>query len=568
MVTLLRNGLATDSDAPTPTAPLSMDEEICRVLRCARLESAPIDPSSLSLLHKLVRERAPLKLRHSGETAPTKMPWTTSSSPSSTPVVASGLIGYRKNKARALSPPPPPLRIFEPRLQCLTREPSDLTMQADLASAALFSAVSTGEVSTTASIAGSSIASTGAPTQDDGCSTRLDQRVMRQLEFQAGLLLEIQRRLDDISSKVDRIELCQMSGGKEASTISLNGIPLPSTSILTSTSRATPRKRDVSSRTLQRPRVMFTNPTDIGKYRSNDVPAVVPHESPQKFEQRVFESRVVAYARKSQVLNLLFLQPWSLMIRSRFVRIFRAYWCMRHEHVQPIDGALSLRIMFMAFIVLVRLTRSHQRRSRNDVPMDISEADSKIPLSPLDFLREHRFLLAVSFMAIAVLFQTGYIHYTYNFLFKDQVPRRIWSEESLDDEEFDLVGKKITDLRHTEQMVEPQQLRMPTSDGPPPGHAAQDSEETDDPDVPLAGEHQGSFLRGAIARPIGGRQDDHDDDDYVNIRTVIHAFVQDILYLVGSFVFSIFPMWQPEEDLGNRQRENDEHGNGVHAGVF
>lgn len=131
------------------------------------------------------------------------------------------------------------------------------------------------------------------------------------------------------------------------------------------------------------------------------------------------------------------------------------------------------------------------------------------------------------------LFHTRYIQYVYQFLWKQNVPGRVWKGEqniTIPPPEED---DRRDDWNNNNNNNEPPRHRNPV----PPRLRREQQEENE---RPVHWWHQNDLLVGGVA-PI---------QDAPAVNPVI-AVVQGIYYLVGSFVFSIFPMWNPQ---GHQQR--------------
>ena len=329
---------------PLSSTHVPADEGVYLVLERAGLESAPIDPSSMAALRRLVQERMLLL-------QPSKSAWVMASPPTAS------LTSYRRKKARALSPPPP-LTLSEHRSCGLILEPSDLIMKSEA----------------TASIAGSNAAA-GGTALDDATGTETVQLIMRQLEFQTSLLIDIQRRLDDLSTKVEQIESRHVMGSKAYPIFSAKTSSTSASSACVATKREMHDRGSNSGTSL--PGV--TRATLSDSEQTNSMPAVPLQQSLLR------DPYVDARGWRSMLLSSVISQPFNFLRRSRVVRIVRTYWLRRHEHVQPIDGALFFRVVFMVFIIFMRLARSHQHQQKSFASKD-SETGNKNSATPSEFL--------------------------------------------------------------------------------------------------------------------------------------------------------------------------------------
>jgi hypothetical protein len=421
-------------------ASTNVEEEVQRVLRSAGLPSDPIDPSSMDALREMVREEQKKLQQEDDDRKPAAKPPPQDADAAAAlyPLVATAATAGSRSRSRSQSPPPPrdtspPVGSVDRKIQ---RTLSDLT---------------------TPVLMSSSVSSTA------GSSSRPDKRILEQLEFQTSLMLDMQRRIEDLTAKVDRLD----GGG---------GVQ--------------PRlKRDRDTTPQPEPQ------NDYLRYDEMTPPPGIdpaPRQAPIAVEQPV-PPQPAAGGGFLAHLFLPILAPFNFLFQSRVALILRAFWTQRQGQVQPLDFGLLFKLLFMMSVVIARVQR------RND-----------------QGLKSPKFISTIFLIVVGLLYHTKYLQFFYQFCFKDQVPLRIWNGEGAD-------GRPM-----------PPPQRIPV---PPNRRAADGNENHQDGDENLNWRH--TFLGGIIIpRP--------------NQNPIIAA-VQDVFYLLGSFLFSIFPMWRPEGPQEPRQ---------------
>jgi hypothetical protein len=255
------------------------------------------------------------------------------------------------------------------------------------------------------------------------------------------------------------------------------------------------RDRDTTTSPQPEPPNQYLHYEEMTPPRPVEEP--VPRQAPMAVEQPVPPP---AAARGGFLAHLFFpiLAPFHFLRESRMALILRAFWTQRQGHVRPLDGGLIFKLIFMMSVVTARVQRRHEHG-----------------------LKSVKFVMCIFLIVGGLLYHTKYLQFFYQFCFKDQVPLRIWNGEGAD-------GRPMP----------PPQQRIPV---PPNRRAAaadnENNQDDDDEQQNLNWRH--TFLGGIIIpRP--------------NQNPIIAA-VQDVFYLLGSFVFSIFPMWRPEGPQEPRQ---------------
>jgi hypothetical protein len=194
------------------------------------------------------------------------------------------------------------------------------------------------------------------------------------------------------------------------------------------------------------------------------------------------------------------------------------------------DGGLIFKVVFMASVLSARMTKNiHKNGGGKNTTTSFWAASSQMAVG-------------ITFLLFGLLYHVGYIPYLYKFCVQEGIPRRIWQEE-----DNATMGNGADAPNHP--LTAGGAAQAPRRGDVQDAAAAaeqQDDNEDNDNNVPVAvGWQWGTFLRGRIPRfqPADGA----DVDGAIRIQPhFLWVAVQDIFYLVGSFVFSIFPMWEPQ----------------------
>lgn len=434
----------------------SDDLETLRIMQEAGFDSSmPIDPSSLKAIQELLTPKQGQRK---------SLAASEDSKPSATPK----LVTEDAKEHASLNASPAGASMHVPsevlRPISLGRVTSDLTMGGALKS----EAVLLEEEQTDASIAGSTLRTGGG--------NNMDKRILDQMQMQTALLIDLQRRVDELThvvlSQQGQIhQQQQQQGGYMA--------PPP-----TSINQALPQQQ-----------ARYMPPIMQPQARNNHVPPQAPAEPAQPPQQMflfALLTSIPAYIRS-----------------TRIAQICRVFWALHQRDMRNrIDFNLIIKILFMGAILMAKFTNSNKRKK---------SAKSKFQMHVLILLILGGFLI-----------QTGYAKFLHNFFVKERYAQRIWAGEGID----------VTAQPHFGAQQEPRRAERPERD-------VQDANNDDGP----------GLLRGGIARAEGN---------------VVSKFVMDIVYLFGSFLLSILPMWkaqprqrrnvQANNDQANEQQQGDGDG--------
>jgi hypothetical protein len=441
----------------------SPDEEMLRMLQEYGLDpSTPVDSSSLKALQQLV---CTPKTCHNKTAA---MPAEDSKQPALPTSALDGLKEHESNSAlhnafRSPHVPPEVLRPIDFR-----RVTSDLTQ-----GHALLRSASGMEEETDASTAGST----------QGASA--EKLILDHLQLQTALLMDLQRRVDELSQIVISMHQQQHRPG------------FPPTLHFQQPGNMSPPPQ------FQQPRNVF--PED----QQRPPPAGDVGPPPPRPEMFVL-------ARLTRVYEAFVSIP-SLVRSSRMTELWRVFWALhRRDMGNRLDGNLLLKIIFMGLVVTAKLTASNKRKKKG--------SSSSL-----------HFGLAIVLILVGFLLQTGYYRFFHNFFVKEKYPQRIWNGET---------------------------INVAAQPPPRPPAAADAAAAQQNPQRAAAAPPQHGILRGGIARA----------NPQVGVRRVL----TDILYLFGTLILSILPMWkaeplqpqgpQEEEEEGDNQRQQNEEQEGGGGG--
>ena len=327
----LPEGMEPSSSALERTESHELDT--LRMLQEAGLdESMPIDPSSLKALQELCTP----KRSHGKMYVPddTKLP---------------ALVNMEASEEEKEQEGPPtatlqrqvPAEVLR-TTYALGRVTSDLTM--GMRSEAVY------EEETDASTAGST------QMMND------EKRILDQLQMQTALIMDLQRRVDDLTQIV----------------LQQQGVPPPMQQFRAPVQQEAPRNMQ------QQPRH-----------------AAAPQEPPH--HEMILLPRIANF-----ICNI------PAYIRStRVAAICRIFWDVHARDMNGrIDGNLILKIVFMAAILMAKLTASNQRKKR-------------------DRTSALQFYVAVLLIVCGFMLQSGYARFLYNFFVKERYPQRIWNGEEV-----------------------------------------------------------------------------------------------------------------------------------------
>ena len=377
-----------------------VEEEIQRILRVSGIESAPIDPSSLSCLRQIVEER-------------------------------------RKKKREGQS-----------SLDEGTSQPKMIKIKQQI------------------------------PSGDDS--------VLDQLRLQTQLLIDMQRQLNALNAKVDRLEANTL-----ASNAGNEKIKISSTTRYFTRSSSHFMKDNSTNASETQPAAEENNQAE-------------PPPLPQVPQQR----GIFGYLRQ----------------------VLRLFWEQSRTYVRPLDGPLLFKLFFMLLVVISRVTKDNKRQKNAN--------------------QLYKLKMMTTLLIVGFLYHIRYLQYLYQFFWKENVPMRVWKGEedivipppSADDANQNDVDNHENNENHDDYANDNRngnnqihQIQQPANPIPRPfGEHVQQN-------LDLGGgqeQRRNGFLWGGIAP-----RDENDENVQNN---PVFTFVQDVVYLFGSFILSLLPFWNPE----------------------
>ena len=329
----------------------SLDEETLRMLREYGLDlSTPVDPSSLKALQELYTPK-----RSHGKTV--EMP-----EDSKQPALPNLAVEEAKEQE---SNDPHDTSILSPRVPSEVLKPITLgRVTSDLTTTLRSDAMM--EEETDASTAGSTqVASTQ------------QKMILDQLQLQTALLLDLQRRVDELSQIVHQ----QYRFGLPPPNFQQPGFPPPY---------------------FQQPRNVFqAEQRPPGGHVRRDGP---PPEAPPPPEMFILSRLTQAYEA--------FMSIPSLLRSSRMAEIWRVFWELhRRDMGNRIDVNLLLKILFMLLVITAKLTASNKRKKKGS--------------------KNVQFGVALVLIFVGFFLQSGYYRFFHNFFIKERYPQRIWNGEQI-----------------------------------------------------------------------------------------------------------------------------------------
>jgi hypothetical protein len=329
-----------------------------RLLRTAGIESAPMDPSLMDALQQLVNERQ--------------------LEPKPKPSPAAAAFEDRKLPA-AYNP--------EVRSTLNVASSGHSVAMAPTTAMAKAKAPPTTSSTTTTSSYSSNATATATPT-----SPATDRGILEQLEFQTSLLLDMQRKLEALNAKVERLE--GRSGSGSAASEATNTYSYTNSRyyhIPRAETAKDERQQQQQQQQQRAPPFAAAAPPPVHNGVDNArnlEPAAEPAES---FLRRLF-------------FPIFFL--WDALSQSQVALITRELWVQSGNHVVPLDGALLFKIMFMLLVVSARMSRTTTSSGKHNL----------------------RFYISMALMLVEFLWHTRYLQFMYRFFVQDNVPWWIWNE--------------------------------------------------------------------------------------------------------------------------------------------
>jgi len=343
--------------------------------------------------------------------------------------------------------------------------------------------------------------------------------ILEQLKMQTNMILSLQDKIQVLTGKVNEMERSASSSHDAATTTTME-----------QEARRQLQQQEEDARAgrvrIIRREVQYIPPP-------GQAAEAAPRQNGFFFGNRGAAPAAVAAAGPPQQL-----QP---NIFAWFFQTTRLFWVLSRGYVRPIDGALLFKLIFMTTVVMARVTKNTSKSNKNK-----NNKDPKI-------------LMVSAVLMMGFLFHTRYIQYLYQFLWKQNVPGRVWKGE----QNITIPPPDEHDDNHNNDPNNQGQNQQPNNNNNnnpvPPRLRGRPNNNNGEAEPVHRWWQQNDLLVGGVA-PINDGQ----GGDPVVVNPIVAVF-HGIYYLVGSFVFSIFPMWNPQ---GHQQRRplREERLDGAAAG--
>ena len=204
---------------------------------------------------------------------------------------------------------------------------------------------------------------------------------------------------------------------------------------------------------------------------------------------------------------------FARMQQTYGLRLARLFYLRSQGFVRPLDGGLIFKLIFMVVVMSARISKAS--------------------------LSQGRFQISVMLLVSGFLWHTRYLQYVYHFFVKENIPRRLWAGEVIETYVSEVNATPLVHAHH--------------------GRLAGERPNNNERHVLEQREQQQRDARGPlVAALLGGVIPLRNDN-------AVLALLTDMLCLIGSFLLSIFPVWQPIEGPQGRQQQHD-NVNVVHEG--
>ena len=525
----------------TPTNPTTMvEDQLQKILQQAGLESAPFDPDSWTALKQHVQDRT-----EAGN--PLFPPAATDSQ--TNPVSSSPFLGRMEESASSSSPPLPSVDIYGPTTP--TKAVAETTIDSGTKAPPKAAAAAEEEEEETPvptsqqrqalfSPMASELTDPGSASfrmgfsSAGGSSSKATSvegaRILEQLQVQTTLILNLQRRVDELTETVrDQQEQLSFQAARHVPPAAHyyphnedHSPPLPSDSAVPTTS---------STKTTPPTTVVPPVPHEPQPPILDGTPEPAAEPQPQQQQQR--RNDAPAARRRAPVWQ----RAWATVRQSQLVQLAILFDKVRRQQVQDFQWGVIFKVIVMLSILLGRVLSSASRRKLDDS----SSASwwSQIPF---------KVYVLMGLVIAGFLGQTGYLNFLYHFFVKERYPFRVLVQ-----------GEKVQDiLQALEEDRNPQQPPRPRpavggGGAALPGqnnnnnnnnNGGNNNNQNDPNQPPPPPNHwvQRFVVRGRIARPP------NNNNAVPGLVMTLWNVVADVIYLLGSFFLSIFPMWRPQGD--------------------
>jgi hypothetical protein len=241
-----------------------------------------------------------------------------------------------------------------------------------------------------------------------------------------------------------------------------------------------------------------------------------PMEQQQQQQQPPPPPPLPQVRQTPMLLRILVMPFWLTYRYVQFeFQVLLALWRMGRREIRPLDGGVIMQFGFVLLIIA--------KTSRNTTKLQ----------------------------TLTVLVTLGFM---YTFFVRRNIPLRIWKgldpegTDDLDAAAAAAVAGAVVNPRGQPQNGPP--VGEPNNNAMEPGNNNNNNLDAAGAGAAARGQFwENTFFTGAIAPPNNNNihQANGDGDGDGVGRNPITRLVWDIIYLFGSFFFSIFPMWRPEQ---------------------
>ncbi|KAG7366326.1 hypothetical protein IV203_028996 [Nitzschia inconspicua] len=554
----------TTTAAKTTTT--SIDDDLCRILKTAGLDSAPMDPQSMIALRQMISEKRQQTFQDKacGEGGTDGATISTTSN------------NNDSKKPESSLKPPPPSSVSSP-LVVSTWQRGETSPP-------------TSESSNSNNTVNNNDYSTSVPSNNHAAlpDPTITAALMAQMQQQTQIMMQLQQQVQALHQKVDYLQQQQQqqqqhqqqrrshelsavaaaaadatfsptessvqSDGERSFTFARTRIYMrpslseeesvvsPSAALLRQQQQQQQQQQEEAQRLRRitnRRFVMADRDDDLVVATADSQESVPAGEvtaaaatEPQQGRQQGPEPA----PRQLPLLVRIILSPFQLVVRYwQFeYQVLQALFRMGRRDVRPLDGGVLMQLFFVSLVV----AKSSRDPSKQQ--------------------------LMISIVVTGFLYHMKVLSFLYKFFVKNNVPLRIW--KGMDPEGTDDVyGNNRDAAAANRNNNNNENANGPAAEEPPGlprpiGHP-----------VAGRGNHgwEDTFLMGGIAAPNNGN-----NAEGGGVGNPVSRFLWDIIYLFGSFFLSIFPMWRAEQrprpippaeenddDIPQQQQQHDDDDN-------
>ena len=248
--------------------------------------------------------------------------------------------------------------------------------------------------------------------------TKTEARILEQLQVQTALILQLQRRVDDLTATVKE----QQQDKLQQEQSSPNVLGVGNNSLATTSSKT--NQKSVSFDAFDK----LANAVAMGS-SSSSKGTPLPRETPeseapaQAATAAAPEEETPAVAPQQPppraIAGRYLVHPIATIRNSRIAGLYRVFYKLRRQQVRNLPWGVILKVLMMMSILLGRvLSSSLSRKLSQD---DSSSSSSSSIWSTIPF----KFYVLVAVVFLGFFGQAGYFGFLYKFLIKERYPLRI-----------------------------------------------------------------------------------------------------------------------------------------------